>query len=107
MSEGGSKFDFNKIVDNIRQVIPKTSSTPDPVDGDDLGKLMQDISVLSKEAAEKHAELTQMMYVMEEKVNQLYEDMQVVRDGSAEKSVSGSESQSSNGQNDQCPPEDS
>lgn len=95
MSHGGSKFDFNKIVENIRQVIPKGSPTPDPIDGDTLGKLMEEISTLSKGAAEKYAELTQTMYSMEEKVNQLYQDLESFRRDLADKTTASDQSHTS------------
>ena len=77
--QNGLNFDFNKIVENIRQVIPNKVPTPNPASGDELGESLRKLSLVAADAAKQHAELTHKMYELENGFNVLFEQIKLIR----------------------------
>ena len=108
-----SKFDFTRIIDNIRQVIPSQFSTPEPVSGDQLGESLKRLSELASDAAKQHAELTQKMYELESGINELFVHIDQLRGqgGTSSKEAPNPQSTAyhteSNNNQEQTPPDDS
>ena len=77
-----SKLDVQSILGNLKNlknIIPQSIGTPEPVDGDSLGIALADLSVKAKEAAKAHADITQTLYDIESGINKLYDDIETLR----------------------------
>ena len=78
-----SKLDMQSILGNLKNlknnILPHNAGTPRPVDGDTLGAALADISAKAKQAAKAHADITQILYDIEHGINQLYADIETLR----------------------------
>ncbi len=73
------KFNFQGIVDNLKTMINPDAETPMPVDGDQLGKKLQSISLGLQELSEQHAQQTQNLNDLNHQVNELFNDIEQLR----------------------------
>ncbi len=79
MSDKNNKFDMNSIMSSLKSMINPEMDTPEPVDSDELGNRMKDISTRLQTLAKQHAKQTQILYELNHLVNGVYSDLEQLR----------------------------
>ena len=91
MTNSGKKFDLQGILNNIKSMISPESNTPNVNPDDEIGVKVAGLSVLIQQLAKTYAEQSKEFTKVNRLLNELFKDIEALRNSSAAESSESSE----------------
>ncbi|WP_304985363.1 hypothetical protein [Coxiella-like endosymbiont] len=92
MTNSSKKFDLQGILNNIKSMISLEGSTPDVNPDDVIGMKIAKLSLLTQQLAKTHAEQAKEFTRINRLLNDLFKDIEALRNSPATESPESSES---------------
>ena len=90
MSDAINKFDVTGIINNIKSMINPEGNTPKPSPDDAIGIKIAELSLAVQELATAHVEQAKEFNKINKLLNELFKDIEVLRNPEQEKSQESS-----------------
>ncbi|MFV9989152.1 MAG: hypothetical protein AB8V57_02515 [Coxiella endosymbiont of Dermacentor nuttalli] len=83
MINSGKKFDLHNILNNIKSMISSEGNTPDVNPDDAIGMKVAGLSLLTQQLAKTYAEQSKEFHKVNRLLNELFKDIEALRNPSA------------------------